>query len=146
MSAQVVEKLTATLADTYKTSLKTQYYHWNVTGIAFYALHEMFEEQYKELSASVDEIAERIRALGAIAPASFKTYSEYSKIEDEPVNGDAMSMIKGLIKDHEQILASLKALQNTADEAGDSGSEDFAVAKTQEHEKTLWMLKASISS
>ena len=62
------------LADTYALALKTQKFHWNVTGAEFAELHKMFEEQYTELAAAIDLIAERIRALGYASPGSFSEF------------------------------------------------------------------------
>ena len=66
---QVIEALNRLLADSYTMSLKTQSYHWNVTGPMFTTLHNLFESMYSELAPAVDEIAERIRALGHPPPA-----------------------------------------------------------------------------
>ena len=82
----LAEGLARLLADTYTLQLKTRNYHWNVTGPMFNTLHLMFEQQYTELAAAVDQIAERIRALGAFAPGSYSEYARLTSIpEDETV-------------------------------------------------------------
>jgi len=72
--------LSRLLADTYSLYLKTHYFQWNVTGPMFHSLHQMFEEEYTELSQAVDDIAERIRTLGAVAPGSYSEYAELSSV------------------------------------------------------------------
>jgi starvation-inducible DNA-binding protein len=62
--------LSKVLADTFVLYLKTHNFHWNVEGLQFRGLHEMFEEQYRNLWDSIDDIAERIRALGQLAPGT----------------------------------------------------------------------------
>ena len=70
----ITDGLARLLADTYTLYLKTHNYHWNVTGPMFQTLHLMFETQYNELALAVDLIAERIRALGAPAPGSYREF------------------------------------------------------------------------
>ena len=71
-TGNIADKLASALADTYTLMLKTQNYHWNVTGYRFQPLHSMFEEQYENLFEAVDLLAERIRALGFLVPASYE--------------------------------------------------------------------------
>jgi starvation-inducible DNA-binding protein len=79
---QIAEGLSKLLADTYTLSLKTQNFHWNVTGPNFKSLHVMFDEQYQELAAAVDTLAERIRALGVFTPASFTQFAKLAKVKE----------------------------------------------------------------
>ena len=82
------------MADSYTLYLKTHNYHWNVKGPLFNTLHLMFEQQYTELATAVDEIAERIRALGEPAPGSYRAYSKLTSIEEEDSVPDAEEMIR----------------------------------------------------
>ena len=82
------------LADTYTLYLKTHNFHWNVTGPLFNTLHLMFETQYTELATAVDEIAERIRALGAVAPGSYSQFAERTEIREENGTPSAEEMIR----------------------------------------------------
>ena len=77
---KIAEGLSKVLADSYLLYLKTHNYHWNVTGELFHQLHEQFEEQYTELAEAIDEIAERIRALGFRAPGTFQEFNELASI------------------------------------------------------------------
>src|SRR5579871_6319221 len=97
----LVTGLSCLLADTYFLYLKTQNFHWNVIGPHFYAYHKMFEEQYNQLADATDEIAERIRALDAPAPASFSEFLKLTSLEDAEKNLDAEEMIQELLTDHE---------------------------------------------
>ena len=80
--AQVAEALSRVLADTFTLYLKTHNFHWNVVGPMFHTLHLMFEEQYNELWLAGDAIAERIRALGCIAPGSYGGFSKLSYVQE----------------------------------------------------------------
>ena len=102
----ITTNLKEVLADSYILYLKTQNYHWNVTGHHFKSLHLMFEEQYKDLFLAVDLIAERIRALGEKAPGTFKSYSKVTNIKEGDENLDADSMVKDLANDQKIIVNS----------------------------------------
>ncbi|MEO1137550.1 MAG: DNA starvation/stationary phase protection protein, partial [Pseudomonadota bacterium] len=101
----VADALNATLADTYSLYMKTHAYHWNVTGPQFHTLHVLFEEQYREMWAALDEIAERVRALGVFAPTSGKQFADLSAIENaDTTPPSAEEMVKRLLTDHETLI------------------------------------------
>ncbi|WP_206711251.1 Dps family protein [Aquisalinus flavus] len=140
---KVAEALSKALAETYAIYMKTHGYHWNVTGPQFRTLHLMFEEQYRDMWAALDELAERIRALGVYAPGSGRRMAELSQIEEG--DNDVPSadvMIANLTKDHEAIATHLRDFIEVADEADDDGTEDLLIARLQFHEKTAWMLRS----
>jgi starvation-inducible DNA-binding protein len=132
------------LADSYLLGLKTQNYHWNVTGMSFGSLHALFETQYNDIAAAVDELAERIRALGEKAPGSFAAFSKLSSIKEETGNPGAEQMIKKLVADHETLAETCEAVIEAADEIDDEGTEDMAIARLKFHQKAVWMLKAHL--
>lgn len=140
----VVDELTHLLADTYVLYLKTQNFHWNVTGPDFHSLHLMFETQYNELADATDEIAERIRALNATAPASFSHFSKLSSLKEENGVPSAQDMLKQLTHDHETIANHLTATITKAEQAQDEGTVDLLVQRLRAHQKTAWMLRSSI--
>ncbi len=140
----VAQGLNNLLADSYVLFLKTQNYHWNVTGPYFNTLHTMFETQYQDLFLAIDEVAERLRALGHKAPGSFAAYAKLTDIKEETASPKAEQMIKNLVKDHETIIKTCEALINAADDADDDASEDLAIARLQVHQKMHWMLKAHL--
>ncbi|GAB4517544.1 MAG: non-specific DNA-binding protein DpsA [Amphiplicatus sp.] len=139
----VASALTNVLADTYALYLKTHSYHWNVTGPQFHTLHVLFEEQYREMWAALDEIAERVRALGVFAPASGKAFAELTVIDSaEKEPPAAEKMVENLLKDHETLIRRAREALATAEEASDPASEDLLTQRIQTHEKTAWMLRS----
>lgn len=134
--------LSKVLADSYLLYIKTHAFHWNVKGPMFNTLHLMFEEQYNELFAAVDEIAERIRALGYPAPGSYKNFSELSTVKESEGELNASEMIKELLDGQETVIRTLKDLVSVADQANDQATADLATARIKQHEKVAWMLRS----
>ena len=139
---KTVEALSVLLANTYTLAFKTHGYHWNVRGSNFVALHELFEAQYDALYEAADELAERLRALGVDAPASFKRYAELATITADGAVVDQTAMVTALRDDHRAVAKSAYALIEAADDADDAGTEDLATERVQAHEKAAWMLGA----
>ena len=139
-----VARLETLLADSYTLYLKTQNFHWNVTGPHFPALHPLFETQYRALAEAVDEIAERIRALGAYAPGSYRQFAVLSSIEEAGDNQPrAMEMVRQLASDHEAAAKTCGKLIEAAQAVGDEVSADLGIERRNFHEKTAWMLRAT---
>jgi starvation-inducible DNA-binding protein len=132
------------LADTYSLYLKTHNFHWNVTGPMFNTLHLMFETQYTELAIAVDLIAERIRALGFIAPGSYSEFIKLSKIKESNGELSAETMIMDLILSHETLIKTARVVLFDAEVANDQVSVDLVTQRLQIHEKTGWMLRSLI--
>lgn len=141
---EVVEALSTLLASSYTLYLKAQNYHWNVTGPMFSVLHDLFEEQYTELAAAIDEIAERIRALGSFAPGSYSAFAELSAVREETGNPEAMEMVRILAADNEAVAAVARQVIEAADAAGDHASEDLAVGRVAVHDKNAWFLRSHL--
>jgi starvation-inducible DNA-binding protein len=139
---QIAEALSRLLADTYTLYLKTHNFHWNVTGPMFHTLHLMFEEQYTELAAAVDLIAERIRALGFPAPGSHSAYARLSSIGEAEDVPSAEEMIARLVRDQEVIVRRAREILANAESAGDKATADLLAERMQVHEKTAWMLRS----
>jgi len=144
-NSAVVENLSKLLADNYTLYLKTQNYHWNVTGPGFHGLHIMFEEQYKDLANAADEIAERIRALGEFAPASFSAFAKLATVKEDTGHPDYKKMLANLVKDNETLADTCQSLIEAAQEEGDEGSADLAIRRIQVHQKNGWMLKSYLA-
>lgn len=138
----IVLGLSKLLADTYTLYLKTQNFHWNVTGPQFQTLHTMFETQYLNLAEAVDLIAERIRALGFPAPASYSEFSELTSIKEQLGNLSAELMIEGLILGQETVDKTARNLLSTVDKSNDQVTLDLLTQRMQYHEKTAWMLRS----
>ena len=138
----VAEGLSHLLADTFTLYLKTHSFHWNVTGRMFRTLHSMFEEQYRELWEANDEIAERIRALGHIAPGSYAQFSTLSSVKEEPGAPEAEEMIRQLVDGHEAGVRTARTVFASAEGAGDQVTMDLLAERMQRHEKSAWMLRS----
>ena len=141
-SAAALSKL---LADTYTLYLKTHGYHWNVEGPHFQQLHIQFMEQYTEMWTAVDELAERIRALGHYAPGSYADFVKISTIKEEDGQPDWQAMVRNLAEGHEQVAKSARAVLRTAEDVGDDATADVVTPRITLHEKTAWMLRATAS-
>ncbi|NEP17362.1 MAG: DNA starvation/stationary phase protection protein [Leptolyngbya sp. SIO4C1] len=138
----IADGLSRLLADTYTLYLKTHNFHWNVTGPMFQTLHLMFEEQYNELSVAVDDIAERIRALGFPAPGTYSDYAELSSIQETKGVPTAEEMIKLLVEGQEAVVRTARSIFSAVDEANDEPTADLLTQRMQVHEKTAWMLRS----
>lgn len=141
---EVADELSSLLAESYTLYLKTHSYHWNVTGPMFHSLHLMFEQQYTELAAAVDTLAERIRALGFKAPGSYKAYARLSKVEDDDTHPDANTMLANLARDHATVAERANKVLKLAQQHEDEGTAALAGTRIEIHEKTVWMLKAHL--
>lgn len=139
---KVGESLGKLLADTYTLYLKTHNYHWNVTGPMFQTLHLMFETHYTELALAVDQIAERIRSLGVYAPGSYAAYSKLASIAEEEGVPAAKEMIENLVKGHEAVVKTARAIFPHAEKGNDEATLDLLTQRIQTHEKTAWMLRS----
>ncbi len=142
LSNPILVRLAAAMADTYALCLKTQGYHWNVEGRTFYQLHTLFEVQYKEMIDAVDELAERIRALGGYAPSTFAMMRHMTSVEmDERILSSAQ-MVEHLVKAHTTVCESLRHALGMAREVNDPVSEDLLVERLRVHETQRWMLES----
>jgi len=142
MNQTIIDDLRLVVADTYALIAQTHLCHWNVRGPAFFSLHDAFEEQYNELFSAVDELAERIRAKGGLAPGGLSKLAEMAGIKELPEDSTAEEMVGHLANANEKLLNDLKAARARAGEIGDAETEDMMIARIQVHEKTVWMLKS----
>lgn len=143
-SKKVVEALEGLLANSYILYLKTQNYHWNVTGPSFASLHAVFQAQYEELAVANDDIAERIRALGGKAPGSFAAFVSLADVREETGSPKAAEMLERLSADQAIMSASAQKVLEAAQESGDEATADLAIGRIQAHDKNGWMLKAHL--
>ena len=139
----IVDGLARLLADTYTLYLTTHNFHWNVTGPMFNSLHAMFMAQYTELWNAVDPIAERIRALGHVAPGSYGEFAKLSSLPDAPsAPPKAMEMVRILATGHEAVARTARSLLPVVDKASDEPTTDLLVQRLTVHEQTAWMLRS----
>ena len=142
---QIADGLSKLLADSYTLYLKTHNYHWNVTGPMFNTLHLMFEQQYTELAIAVDEIAERIRALGIKAPASYTAFSKLTRVSEGSGEEDAEEMIRQLVLGQETVVRTAREIFSPAEQANDEPTADLLTQRMQVHEKNAWMLRSMLA-
>ena len=142
---EIADGLSRLLADTYTLYLKTHNFHWNVTGPMFNTLHTMFETQYNELALAVDEIAERIRALGFPAPGSYAAYAELSSIPEAEGVPAANDMISQLAEGQETVARTAREVFGAADGANDQPTADLLTQRMNLHEKNAWMLRSFLA-
>ncbi|RZV36810.1 MAG: DNA starvation/stationary phase protection protein [Chromatiales bacterium] len=143
--SRIASGLSRLLADSYTLYLKTHNYHWNVTGPQFNTLHLMYEGQYTELAAAVDEIAERIRALGIKAPGSYSEFSMMTSIEEGTGEESAEEMTRQLAIGQETIVRTAREIFPAADAANDEPTADLLTQRMQIHEKNAWMLRSMLA-
>jgi starvation-inducible DNA-binding protein len=142
---KIADGLSHYMADAFTLYLKTHNFHWNVTGSMFNSLHTMFETQYTEQWGALDEVAERIRALGYNAPGSYKEYAELTSIPEEPGLSDSADwreMVRQLVAGNEAVCRTARKVLGTADDAGDDPTADMLTQRLQTHEKYAWMLRS----
>ena len=139
---QIVQGLSALLADSYTLYLMTHNFHWNVTGPQFNSLHLMFMGQYTEQWEALDLIAERIRALGYPAPGTYKEFTKLTSISEVEGNPEAMDMVRYLVAAQEATARTARKLLPLVDKLRDQPTADLLTQRLNLHEKTAWMLRS----
>jgi starvation-inducible DNA-binding protein len=145
-SDPVINALRQVVADSYAVLGQTHICHWNVRGHNFFSLHTAFEEQYTELFTAVDEIAERIRALGALAPGGLGNLAKMAGIKEIAEDTAADAMVDHLVKTNKKLVANLVKARDASAKANDAETEDLMIARIQVHEKTIWMLESFLAA
>ena len=137
------ELLSEVLANEMTLYVKTRKFHWNISGESFMELHKLFEEQYKKLEASTDEIAERIGKLGQRTIGTMHEFSKLSSIKENPaIYTDSTEMLRELLKDHETHIILLRKDVNDCSEGNkDAGTADFLTGLMEQHETIAWILR-----
>lgn len=136
------EMLCSVLADTYRILINTQGIHWNARGRSFFGLHKLTEEQYEDLFEAVDEIAERIRALGYPAPQTFEAMLRNSTVSDIDAEADLAPQLDQLADAHQALADRIKAIVADTDMLADLGTSDLLTSRVRIHEKFAWLLRS----
>ncbi len=142
---ELSEQLGLILATSYALYSETQGVHWNVVGPMFYSVHKLTEEQYVDLADSIDELAERIRALGFKAPAGLRTMSELSYIDSNIDYTNAVEMIQVLVNDNETLSRKIRDVVKLAEAHDDVKTADLLTERIGQHEENAWMLRSLIA-
>lgn len=145
-NTKIADALRIVVADSYALIGQTHLCHWNVRGPGFFALHQAFEVQYTELFTAVDEIAERIRALGALAPGGLRKLADLAQMEELTEDARAEVMVKHLADANRKLVKDLASARDLAAESNDSETEDLMIARIRVHEKTIWMLESFLDA
>ncbi|HSX12694.1 MAG TPA: DNA starvation/stationary phase protection protein [Rhabdochlamydiaceae bacterium] len=140
--ASVSGALAKVHADTYMLYIKTQNFHYNVTGPEFFSLHLLFEKHYQEMAEAVDEIAERIRALGFYVEATAEAFKKLSSIKESEKVLPKFEMLKELVEGHEIVIREERKLAALAEKHGDQATVDLMARRLGFHEKAAWMLRS----
>lgn len=140
----VTQAMSKVLASTYTMLLKTQHHHWNVEGPRFKALHEHFQVLYEAHFLEVDELAERIRALGGFPPGTLKEFLEISSVKEAVALRGEKAMLEDLITGYQALVGDLKKLWKAAEKEDDPVTQGMAENSILAHEKTVWMLKSML--
>ncbi len=143
-SAEIASALNQTLAETVVATMVAQNYHWNVTGMAFGPLHDLFQRIYEDHFTGQDDLAERVRALGETAEGKLATHLERSKVREGEESATDKEMIRHLAEAQETIGATLAGLSEIAARHGDIRTEDLAIERGRIHDKFAWMLRAHL--
>ena len=145
-SVQVADALNKLLSDEHVLYIKTRNAHWNVEGSDFASVHKFFEAQYDELEGIIDQVAERIRAIGHYAEGTMGDYLNLTHLNEKSGEGNtSLEYIKELLSDHESVIITLREnITRFSDEFQDLGSSDFITGLMETHEKMAWMLRAHL--
>jgi starvation-inducible DNA-binding protein len=138
----VIDELNQVLSDTFALYFKTHTYHWNVEGMFFHSLHDLFGKQYTEMWESIDEIAEQIRQLGAKPATAMKDMMPTVITNGRP-DMSAKDMIIDLRNGHSLIIDRLREAIRIAQNNGDEGTADLFIQRIKAHQKHMWMLASS---
>lgn len=134
--------LNQVLADSYALLSLTHLAHWNVEGPGFFALHTAFQTQYEELFMAIDEIAERIRALGVYALGGLGTLAKVAQMKEFAAPISQVDYVRALIDANEKLVADAEVARDLAGEANDPESQDLMIGRITLHQKTIWMLRS----
>ncbi len=135
-------RLCGVLDAVYSLMVRTQVYHWNVEGPLFEPVHKLTEEQYTVLFATVDEIAERIRALDVKPAVNINAFP--TGVSNLPATQTAAGMITDLIRNHECVIRDMRAVAAAATIADDLVTADLLTGYIARHEKDAWMLRSML--
>jgi starvation-inducible DNA-binding protein len=142
---ELADELSTALADTYVLYGLTQHVHWNVTGPMFYGLHKLTEEQYEDQAEAIDELAERIRAIGFASPGGLHQMVAMTRMKEIPEAHEAKDMLRLLISGNEACAKSLRKAVSRAEDCDDVKTADLLTERIGQHEENTWMLRSILA-
>ncbi len=140
----IVEALNQSVAETTVTTMLAQNFHWNITGMGFGPLHQLFQEIYEDHFTAQDDLAERIKALDAHAEGMLAGMLARSKVKEHDGHASDKEMIKAMQDAQETLASTLAGAGEIAAEHGDTLTEDLCIARGQTHEKFAWFLRSHL--
>lgn len=141
---EIVEALNQSVAETAVTTMLAQNFHWNVTGMAFGPLHDLFQKIYEDHFVAQDDLAERLKALDGHAEGTLAGMIKRSKVSEHDGHASDKEMIKMMMDAQETLAKTLAGCGEIAATHGDTLTEDLCIARGQEHEKFAWFLRAHL--
>jgi starvation-inducible DNA-binding protein len=145
-NAALSNSLNQVLADSYALMALTHLAHWNVEGQGFFALHTAFQTQYEELFIAIDEIAERVRALGAYAVGGLGKLAQTAQMKEFASPLAQEDYVRLLLAANAKLVADAEHARDLAGEANDPESQDLMIGRITLHQKTAWMLKSFLKA
>ncbi|MCY4336346.1 MAG: DNA starvation/stationary phase protection protein [Litoreibacter sp.] len=143
--AAIAEALNQAVAETAVTTMLAQNFHWNVTGMAFGPLHDLFQKIYEDHFVAQDDLAERIKAIDAHAEGTLAGMLARSKVKEHDGHATDKEMIKVMQEAQETVATTLAGAGALAAGHGDTLTEDLCIARGQEHEKFAWFLRSHLA-
>ena len=140
----ISEALYQCVSETVVTTMLAQNYHWNVTGMAFGPLHNLFQEIYEDHFGAQDDLAERMRALGSFVDGNLSSMLKQSKINECESKLSAVDMLKNMIDAQETLSSTNAGAGDIAANYGDKPTEDLCIERGKIHEKFAWILRSHI--
>ncbi|MBD2105593.1 DNA starvation/stationary phase protection protein Dps [Nodosilinea sp. FACHB-13] len=143
--SQVCDVLNQTLAATLDLKTQTKQAHWNVKGMDFYQLHELFDELAGELEGYVDMVAERVTALGGTAMGTARIAASQSILPEYPIDAvEGAEHIEALAERFAAYGKHVRAAIDTTDELGDADTADLYTEISRTIDMRLWFLEAHL--
>lgn len=143
-SPDVASILNVVLADTYVLMMKTQASHWCARGSNFIGLHKLTEDQYGELFKAIDEVAERVRAIGAQPPLSLAQMLDTTSLKEANAIGDTDAAFMMLATDNETLARSAQEAAQQAQDLEDIATHDLLIDRSAAHDKAAWLLRSHL--
>jgi starvation-inducible DNA-binding protein len=140
----VIKLLNAHLADAIDLQLQTKQAHWNVKGPQFMQLHEFFDALYDVAEGFVDELAERVTALGGVAEGRAAAVAKASRLPNYPDAESGPEHLKALAAAFFSFGKSVRSAIDDSDEAGDKDTADLFTGISRECDKQLWFIRSHL--
>lgn len=140
----IAEHLNQVVAESYGLLSQLHLAHWNVEGSDFLTLHQMFQAQYEELFVAIDDVAERVRALGCYAVGGLKQLASMTTVAEGPSESgqSAKDWVSSVLLANEVVIAAAVKARKIAADSGDAETEDLLIARIKEHQKAVWFLNS----